>query len=120
MLRITIPKNKITKESYDKNGNVICIEIYDDDDENLFTTTCCAWYKKWHKCPYADYETKKRIVNNDCYECYTTGSPLCSNCLLLTDKNLTVLSLNIQNNDRYINKKNQILCHYLIRCPSVL
>ncbi len=122
MLRITIPTNIKTKESYNKKGDIITIDIYSDDEESLFTTTCGGWNKKWHKCQYATYEKKRRIVNNNCITCYKIGTPLCITCLFTEDKNITVLSIDTQIKfiDTYINKKNQILCHFLIRCPEFL
>ena len=171
MLRITIPKR--IKDSYNKNGDIITIDIYSDDDENLLTTTCRGWNKKWHHCPHSIAHKKIRIVNNNCRTCYTEGSPLCRTCSTSSNIQLNVLKINVNEinlqasphgtcrlnrervkqeeltvertalaggtsspsstglspkghpvslscNDRYSNKLNDILCHYLIRCPEFL
>ena len=121
MLRITIPKR--IKDSYNKNGDIITIDIYSDDDENLLTTTCRGWNKKWHHCPHSIAHKKIRIVNNNCRTCYTEGSPLCRTCSTSSNIQLNVLKikeLSLECNDRYSNKLNDILCHYLIRCPEEL
>jgi hypothetical protein len=137
MLRITIPKR--IKDSYNKNGDIITIDIYSDDDENLLTTTCRGWNKKWHHCPLSIAHKKIRIVNNTCRTCYNEGSPLCIKCSTSSNIQLNVLKINVNErnlhtndgtseqyvpslvcNDRYSNKLNDILCHYLIRCPEIL
>jgi len=119
MLCITIPKR--IKDSYNKKGYIITIDIYSEDDDDLLTTTCRGWNKKWHHCPHSIAHKKIRIVNNNCRTCYTEGSPLCRTCSTSSNIELTILKIDGGCfNDRYSNKLNDILCHFLIGCPEFI